>query len=86
MLFLRSFLLNAKRKTVRKFPTTIKTASNARALHSAIPSDLEGKRKPSVANEDVFRKSMVADIFFISWLIKPRMYIKFSILFQTTGQ
>lgn len=41
-LFLRSFLLTAKRKRVREFPATLKTDVRMKALHSAMPSALEG--------------------------------------------
>ena len=37
-LFLRSFFFIAKKAIVSKFPATINTASNTKALHSAIPS------------------------------------------------
>ena len=39
--FLRSFLLTAKRTIVKEFPAIIKTASNAKAVHHAIPSAFE---------------------------------------------
>ena len=42
-LFLRSALVAAKRTRVSKFPAVIKTEDKMKALHSARPSDLEGK-------------------------------------------
>ena len=50
-LFLRSGLVTAKRTRVGKFPAMIRTEDKMRALHSAIPSALEGKR---LVNEDAF--------------------------------
>ena len=42
-LFLRSGLVTAKRTRVGKFPAMIRTEDKMRALHSAIPSVLEGR-------------------------------------------
>ena len=47
-----------------KFPATIKTASNAKALHHAMPSALEGRS--SVDDEDELCEAIVADMFSIS--------------------
>ena len=50
-LFLRSGLVTAKRTRVGKFPAMIRTEDKMRALHSAIPSSLEGKL---LVNADAF--------------------------------
>ena len=52
-LFLRSGLVIAKRTRASKFPAVIRTEDKIRALHSAIPSDLEGRL---LVNEDAFSK------------------------------
>ena len=55
-----------KRTIVRKFPTTIKTASVTKALHKAIPSVRE--EKDGMSEEDVlFKDFAAADIFSIAW-------------------
>ena len=61
-LLLRSLLLKARRTRVRKFPRTIKRASNVKAMHQAIPSTLEGSCGMSV---DELVGKMVVDMFFI---------------------
>ena len=50
-LFLRSGLVTANGTRVSKFPAMIRTRDKMRALHSAIPSALEGKR---LVNADAF--------------------------------
>ena len=50
-LFLRSGLVTANRTRASKFPAMIRTRDKMRALHSAIPSALEGKR---LVNADAF--------------------------------
>ena len=50
-IFLRSGLVTANGTRVSKFPAMIRTRDKMRALHSAIPSALEGKR---LVNEDAF--------------------------------
>ena len=52
-LFLRNGLVLAKRTRASKFPAVIRTEDKIRALHSAIPSDLEGRL---LVNEDAFSK------------------------------
>ena len=52
-LFLRSDLVLAKRTRASKIPAVIRTEDKIRALHSAIPSDLEGRL---LVNEDAFSK------------------------------
>ena len=52
-LFLRNGLVIAKRTRASKFPAVIRTEDKIRALHSAIPSDLEGRL---LVNEDAFSK------------------------------
>ena len=52
-LFLRSGLVIAKRTRASKIPAVIRTEDKIRALHSAIPSDLEGRL---LVNEDAFSK------------------------------
>ena len=52
-LFLRSGLVLAKRTRASKIPAVIRTEDKIRALHSAIPSDLEGRL---LVNEDAFSK------------------------------
>ena len=42
-LFLRSGLVVAKKTRARKFPAVIETEDKMKALHYAMPSDLEGK-------------------------------------------
>ena len=59
-LLLRSLLLTAKRARASKFAKTIKTASNVKALHHAIPSALEGRE-----GEDILWKPKVVDEFSI---------------------
>ena len=69
-LFLRSFLLAAKSTIVSKFPTTIKAAVDAKALHNAIPSALEGKS--SVDNDEVLFEDVLVEMFSISSVLtKP---------------
>ena len=63
-LFLRSFLLIAKRTIVSKFPITIRTASSAKALHQKMPSALEGS---SIFVEDELFLPVIADVFSIVW-------------------
>ena len=52
-LFLRSGLVTAKRTRVSKFPAMIRTEHKMKALHSAIPSALEGKL---LVNAEAFSK------------------------------
>ena len=52
-LFLRSGLVTAKRSRVSKFPAMIRTEHKMKALHSAIPSALEGKL---LVNAEAFSK------------------------------
>ena len=52
-LFLRNGLVIAKRTRASKFPAVIRTEDKIRALHSAIPSDLEGRL---LVNEGAFSK------------------------------
>ena len=52
-LFLRSGLVTAKRTRVSKFPAMIRTEDKMKALHSAIPSALEGKL---LVNAEAFSK------------------------------
>ena len=52
-LFLRNGLVIAKRTRASKIPAVIRTEDKIRALHSAIPSDLEGRL---LVNEDAFSK------------------------------
>ena len=61
-LLLRSLLLKARRTRVRKFPRTIKRASNVKAMHQAIPSALEGSCGVIV---DELVGKMVVGMFFI---------------------
>ena len=50
-LFFWRALLTAKRTRVSKFPVIIKTDDNAKALHNAMPSAIEGIL---LANSDAF--------------------------------
>ena len=52
-----------------KFPTTINTASNAKALHHTIPSAFEGR-----SSEDVLLEIFEDEVFFI--LFGLRLYEK----------
>ena len=63
-LFLRRFLFTAKRITVSKFPPTMKTPTNTKAIQNAIPSALDGKSSVAI-NEDVLFKPVRADPLFI---------------------
>ena len=63
-LFLRRFLFTAKRITVSKFPPTMKTSANTKAMQTAIPSALKGKSFV-VSKEDVLFKPVRADPLFI---------------------
>ena len=59
-LLLRSLLLTVKRTRAGKFAKTIKTASNVKALHHAIPSALEGRK-----GDDILWEPKVVDEFSI---------------------
>ena len=52
-LFLRSGLVTAKRTRASKFPAVTRTEDKIKALHSAIPADLEGRL---LVNADAFSK------------------------------
>lgn len=78
--FLRSFLFVAKRTIVSKFAATIKTASNTKALHHAIPAALEGSS--SVDEKDLLLKPSATDMFSIFPFESKRQ--KFSPLLSAT--
>ena len=63
-LFLRRLLFTAKRITGNKFPPTMKTSANTKAMQNAIPSALKGKSFVG-CNEDVLFEAVIDDPFFI---------------------